>query len=69
MCEPCTIASTDPRTGYYGVGCKECAARALAGGPDYWESSKARKLTPGYRHALEAVFGDGWENPRRNDRP
>ncbi len=61
MCDACTIAATDPRTGHFGNGCKECAARALAGGPDHWESAKAGEITLGYRKALDAAFGNAWE--------
>lgn len=61
MCDACTIAATEPRTGHFAAGCKECDARALAGGPGHWESAKAGKITPGYRKALDVAFGDGWE--------
>ena len=60
-CAACAIASTDPRTGHFEASCMGCDARALAGGPDYWESAKAGKITPGYRRALAAAFGDGWQ--------
>ena len=61
ICESCTRAATNPRTGWFNADCPECAARALAGGPEHFESKRDKRITPAYRAALEAVFGDAWK--------
>jgi len=59
-CEPCTLAQDNPRTGIFQSGCLECQARMLAHSPHFYESSQSNTLTPSYRNALRAVFGEDW---------
>lgn len=61
-CQSCTEAESNPLTPSFHAGCKECAARALAGGPQFWQASKAKDIAAGgYRDALQSIFGDGWQ--------
>ncbi len=61
ICESCDRAATNPHTGWFNADCPECSARALAGGPDFFESKTGGRLTSTYRHALEAAFGEAWK--------
>lgn len=60
MCEACDLAAKRPLTGRFNSGCGECSARAIAQGMDVFEASKAEKVTPGLRQALQAVWGENW---------
>lgn len=57
-CADCSRAETNPRTARFTATCLECSARALAQSPLYFESSRGEAMTPEYRAALEAVFGE-----------
>lgn len=45
----------------YRAQCPGCKARSLAESPEFAESVRAQQLQPAYRHALRALFGDGWQ--------
>lgn len=53
-CEGCA----DPYGGIFIAGCRPCALRDLAGGPDFFASMRAGKLTPSYRAALAPLGED-----------
>lgn len=59
-CPACVIAETNPMTGHYGAGCLNCSARSIAHSPEFKEAGLADALTPGYRSALQTVFGRDW---------
>lgn len=59
-CPDCTNAATDATWGGYHANCHGCKVRALANGPGFWESGRSGALTPGYRAALESIFGAAW---------
>lgn len=61
-CTACADAALDPHTGSYQASCDECAARALANGPLFYEAAASDTLTPAYRSALQRVFGEAWKN-------
>lgn len=61
MCEPCSIAKVNARTGHYSANCRACKARALAQAPQFFESIAAEAITPAYRDSLQAAFGAGWK--------
>lgn len=67
-CPSCLIAESDPLTGHYHgafegqAACQECQVRALAHGPGRARTVAVNQMTPAYKAALQAVFGDdGWE--------
>jgi len=50
-CQGCA----NPAGALYINGCRSCAIRALAGGPDFFNSMRAGTLTPEYVSALRAL--------------
>ncbi len=60
-CDACATARSNPNTGRYNANCEGCKARAIARGTDLWEASRAGRITPAYRAALERVFCDRWK--------
>lgn len=60
-CEACQRAQINPRTGMYQADCMECTARALANSPQFFDAMKAEAMTPAYRDALQAAFGQDWK--------
>ncbi len=59
-CEACLRAETNPRTGWMRADCLECAARSIANSPAFYQSTEADAITPTYRAALWAFFGNDW---------
>lgn len=57
MCEACTQAEQNPLSGLYQADCDGCKVRAVANGREIFEASKAGRITPDYRRALEGLFG------------
>lgn len=53
-CPDCQLASERPHYGYRS-GCKGCAARAVARGPDFFRCRTVGKQDQKYRQLLEAV--------------
>lgn len=45
----------------FRADCKQCQARQLAHGQDYWKSERSQELTPAYRRALKSTYGDQWQ--------
>jgi hypothetical protein len=60
-CEACTEATTNPCTGMFNGNCRECDARAIAGGPLFFEVAKLKAMTPEYVRQMKAVFGEDWK--------
>lgn len=60
-CEACEHAERNPNSGRYMAECPGCKARALSQSPVFFESVKAKQMTPAYGDALRKFFGDGWE--------
>ena len=48
-------ACTNPRSGHYTSGCRQCTLRSLARSPEFYASMKACKLTPAYMALLQAL--------------
>lgn len=61
ICHQCISAERDPQIGVFNSYCKECTARHLAQGLEFWNSQRAGRLTLEYRVALERSFGTEWE--------
>lgn len=61
-CIGCSHAAKDPQTGYFSAGCFQCSARSLAGSPIYHAADAAGAITPGYRDALQGMFGTNWKH-------
>lgn len=59
-CPACQEAERNPLTGMYQSGCLECSARALSHGPAYFDAARSDSMTPAYRDALQATFGENW---------
>ena len=57
-CTDCTAAQTNANWGGYHAKCQGCQVRTLASGMAFFASSKERRITPAYRAALHAIFGE-----------
>lgn len=57
-CPDCTAAATSPAWGGYHAKCQGCRARALASGMAFFTAKTEQRITPAYRAALHAIFGD-----------
>ena len=55
-CKACFEAERNPQTGYFGAGCKQCDARAIAMSPAAWKASNA-KTNVDLQESIERVFG------------
>lgn len=60
-CAACESAQTNRFCGMYRADCLECSARALSHSPAYHAAATADTMTPAYRDALQAVFGEEWK--------
>ena len=60
-CPACTQARINSWCGMYRADCLDCSARALSQSPAYHDSAQADAITPRYRDALVATFGEGWK--------
>lgn len=49
---------SNPYGGIFIDGCRACSIRWIAGGPDFFASMRAGKLTPEYRAALAPLGED-----------
>lgn len=58
-CDACARASTDPRSGLYRLGCRDCSARMLAQAPVYAIAEAQHRITDAYKAALATVQADG----------
>lgn len=59
-CPDCETAKTQLWRGYQ-ADCKGCQARQLAEEPAFYNADKAGALTPEYKTAIKALFGDAWK--------
>ncbi|WP_128003445.1 hypothetical protein [Piscinibacter defluvii] len=59
-CKACADAEREPTRDEFHRGCMSCEARALASLGAHVESLERRCITPQYRAALEALFGEAW---------
>lgn len=64
-CKACTRAKREPHCPDYATGCMSCSARALATGPTYFDAQQSQTMTPPYRNALRAIFGQRWKAGHR----
>lgn len=46
----------------YTANCRECMARGIANGPDFWRSRKDGTLLPAYVAALKNIWGEDWKD-------
>ncbi len=56
-CPACQTAEQNPTSGLYQANCEGCSLRAIAGGRELFEASKAGGEE--YKSFLKAEFGDG----------
>lgn len=61
ICPACESAEQNPHSGLYQSECEGCKIRAIAQGKELFNASKAGKITPEYKQALQRMFGDDWE--------
>ena len=59
-CPACTTARSNRLIGAYVFGCRDCEARKLSRSPAYADAARANAITPRYRDALVATFGEEW---------
>ena len=57
-CPDCTTAQSDPNWGGYHAHYQGCQVRALASGMAFFAAKTERRITPAYRAALHAIFGE-----------
>jgi len=60
-CPACADAEGNPMSGHFIAKCKECSARAVAGGPTFFEVAKAKAVTPEYARLMKSIFGEEWK--------
>jgi hypothetical protein len=60
-CPACEEAAGNPCTGMFSSRCRECDARAVAGGPLFFEVAKTKAMTPEYVRQMKSIFGDEWK--------
>lgn len=51
-CEACQEAEANPHTGLFHAGCKECAARSIAGSLAFFQAKRAGRQTAEYKRLL-----------------
>ena len=61
-CPYCASAQVQPDYPVYHNGCKGCAVRAIAQGPQFHASGVDGQLSAAYRKALAGIFGDRWRD-------
>lgn len=61
-CTACDEWLRNRFSGAYRSDCEHCHARMLASSPAFWESAKAEAITPRYRDALIARWGEKWRD-------
>lgn len=59
-CPACATARSHRLSGAYVLGCRDCEARKLSRTPAYADAARANAITPRYRDALIATFGEEW---------
>ena len=59
-CPDCHRAQTIKHWPIFQAQCRGCKVRALATGPEHFHAMQAKAITPSYRAALQAVFGEDW---------
>lgn len=60
-CKACSAARADALAGAYRAGCDQCLARFLARSKVYFDAARADAMTPAYKSALRAAFGERWQ--------
>lgn len=64
-CKACDRAKQERHCPDYITGCLSCSARALATGRAFFDAQQSQTLTPPYRNALRAIFGERWKAGHR----
>jgi hypothetical protein len=59
-CPACEEAEGNPMSGHFRAKCLECSARAIAGGPTFWEAAQRQKFTSDYERLMRTQFGESW---------
>ena len=59
-CPNCQQAGTTAHWPIFQADCHGCKVRSLATGPAYHTAMKSNAMTPGYRSALQDLFGVDW---------
>jgi hypothetical protein len=60
ICKACEESRANRWCGHFRADCHDCKARALANSPACFEAAQAGAITPSYRDALQAEFGEKW---------
>lgn len=59
-CPNCSRAAIRADWPGYTANCRECMARGIANGPDFWRSRQDGTLRPEYSAALRSIWGEDW---------
>lgn len=57
-CPDCVTAEAFPRSVRFSSECLSCSARALAGGPAFFDSVRCGSWSKTYRDAVASLFGE-----------
>ncbi|WP_445286554.1 hypothetical protein [Variovorax atrisoli] len=60
-CPNCNKAAVRADWPGYTANCRECLARGIANGPEYWRSRQDGTLRDEYKAALRTIWGDDWK--------
>jgi len=60
-CPNCDKAATRADWPGYTANCRECLARGIANGPEYWRSRQDGSLREEYKAALRNIWGADWK--------
>lgn len=60
-CPNCVQAVAKPHWPGYTGTCRGCTLRAMANSPAFFTATQAAAITPAYRSALQAMFGEEWQ--------
>ncbi|WPG35325.1 hypothetical protein [Variovorax sp. EBFNA2] len=60
-CPNCDLAAVRADHPGYTANCRECLARGIANGPEFWRSRQDGAMRPEYVSALKSIWGEDWE--------
>jgi len=61
-CPNCDRAAVRADWPGYTANCRECLARGIANGPEYWRCRADGAMRPEYVAALKGIWGEEWKD-------
>jgi hypothetical protein len=59
-CANCEKATLWHQWGGFTAQCQECQTREIISGPQFFDSRKAKRITPEYKRVLQRIWGEQW---------